>query len=84
MKTAFFLMAEFNTSQIPLEEVGKRYFGLSKERTLLRAARQDFPFHVYRLGGQKSPWVVDVNDLAEWIEACRAEGRAEWDKRQTG
>ena len=78
--TYFGLLAEFGEANIPLERVAPKYFGLSFEEARRRAPAKMLPCAVFRLGGQKSPWLVSATDLAELIDlrrakACEAPGR---------
>ena len=69
--TYFGLLAEFGEANIPLEKVSPKYFGLSYEEARRRAPAKLLPCRVFRLGGQKSPWLVSVADLAEVIDRQR-------------
>ena len=69
--TYFGLLAEFGEANIPLERVAPKYFGLSYEEARRRAPAKMLPCPVFRLGGQKSPWLVSAADLAELIDARR-------------
>jgi hypothetical protein len=78
--TYFGLLAEFGEANIPLERVAPKYFGLSFDEARRRASAKMLPCPVFRLGGQKSPWLVSATDLAELIDqrrgrACEAPGR---------
>ena len=69
--TYFGLLAEFGEANIPLERMSTKYFGLSPDEARRRAPAKMLPCKVYRLGGQKSPWLVSVTDLAELIDRQR-------------
>ncbi len=69
--TYFGLLAEFGEANIPLERVAPKYFGLSFEEARRRAPAKMLPCPVFRLGGQKSPWLVSAADLAELIDLRR-------------
>ncbi len=69
--TYFGLLAEFGEANIPLERVAPKYFGLSSAEARRRAPAKLLPCRVFRLGGQKSPWLVSATDLAELIDARR-------------
>ena len=69
--TYFGLLAEFGEANIPLAKVAPKYFGLSFEEARRRAPTQLLPCRVFRLGGQKSPWLVSATDLAELIDRRR-------------
>lgn len=69
--TYFGLLAEFGEANIPLARVAPKYFGLSFEEARRRAPAKLLPCRVFRLGGQKSPWLVSAADLAELIDRQR-------------
>jgi hypothetical protein len=69
--TYFGLLAEFGEANIPLERVAPKYFGLSYEEARRRAPAKMLPCPAFRLGGQKSPWLISAADLAELIDARR-------------
>ncbi len=69
--TYFGLLAEFGEANIPLARVAPKYFGLSFEEARRRAPGKRLPCRVFRLGGQKSPWLVSASDLAELIDRQR-------------
>lgn len=80
MRTIFLLMAEFNSPTIPLEQIREKYFNLSKAEAERKAKRHDLPVPVFRTGGQRSPWFVHVEDLANWIDELQAKQRENWRK----
>lgn len=69
--TYFGLLAEFGEANIPLERVADKYFGLSLAEARRRASLKQLPCRAFRLGGQKSPWLVSACDLAELIDRQR-------------
>ena len=71
--TYFGLLAEFGEANIPLERVAPKYFGLSYEEARRRAPAKMLPCPAFRLGGQKSPWLVSATDLAELIDRRRGQ-----------
>ena len=72
MNSTFFgLLAEFGEANIPLERVAPKYFGLSSTEARRRAPGKSLPCRAFRLGGQKSPWVVSATDLAELFDSRR-------------
>jgi pyocin activator protein PrtN len=73
--TYFGLLAEFGEANIPLERVAPKYFGLSFEEARRRAPSKVLPCRAFRLGGQKSPWLVSAADLAELIDQRRERAR---------
>ena len=73
--TYFGLLAEFEEANVPLEKVAPKYFGLSYAEARRRAPAQLLPVRAFRLGGQKSPWLISLSDLAELIDRQRAKAR---------
>jgi Pyocin activator protein PrtN len=69
--TYFGLLTEFGETNISLSRVAPKYFGLSFSEAKRRAVSDLLPCRVFRLGGQKSPWLVSVGDLAELIDIQR-------------
>lgn len=69
--TYFGLLAEFGEANIELTRVASKYFGFSADEAKRRAPAKLLPCRVFRLGGQKSPWLVSAADLAELIDRQR-------------
>jgi len=69
--TYFGLLAEFGEANIPLAKVSPKYFGLSYDEARRRACAKLLPCRAFRLGGQKSPWLISAADLAELIDRQR-------------
>jgi hypothetical protein len=69
--TYFGLLAEFGEANIPLDKVAPKYFGLSFQEARRRAPSKMLPCKAFRLGGQKSPWLVSAVDLADLIDRQR-------------
>ncbi len=80
MNTYFGLLAEFDgRSELPLDEVAPRYFGISARTASARAGAQALPVPTYRASdSQKSPWLVSAVDLAEYLDKKRAEAHKQW------
>ncbi|WP_245732142.1 pyocin activator PrtN family protein [Thalassotalea agarivorans] len=76
------LMAEFGVRQlIPLEELAQPVLGLSKNSAKRKAKKYELPFPVVKLNGsQKAPYLVSINDLAEYIESRCSTARIEWNE----
>jgi hypothetical protein len=75
--TLFLVLAEYGTAQIPVERCAQ-HFGMTANEAKAAARRQALPVPCYRLGSQKSPWVVDAAALTDHIRAKRAAAEAEW------
>lgn len=71
MNTFFALMAEYNAAHIPVTVVAKKYFGYDDNVAKSKAVKGDYPFPVFRAAGQKSPWLVAVSDLADFLDKSR-------------
>ncbi|WP_162140748.1 pyocin activator PrtN family protein [Arenimonas oryziterrae] len=78
-RTLFLLLAEFGTGQIPVDQCA-HHFGMSSEEGKRAAARQRLPIPTFRLGTQKSPWLVSAESLAEYIDLRQTTAAAEWRK----
>lgn len=75
--TLFLVLAEYGTSQIPVERCAPQ-FGMTANEAKAAARRQALPVPCYRLGSQKSPWVVDAPALADHIRSKRTAAENEW------
>lgn len=80
MNTVFLLMAEFETSQIPLSVVAEKFLNLTPSYADRQAALGKLPFPTYRDDSQKAPRMVHISDLAEWIDNQREKVRQEFNK----
>lgn len=80
MKTStyFSLFAEFGTAHIPITEIGRKYFGYSDSKSKTEALKNNYPFPVFRIGGQKSIWVVDIAVVADYLDAAMDKAKKEW------
>ena len=79
MNTFFALMAEYGTAQIPVEKCAS-LFGLSPKKAEEYACRQRLPIPAFRLGSQKSPWLIDTYKLAAYLDQRKKEADTEWRK----
>lgn len=77
IRTYFALLAEYGTAQIPLEKVAG-LFGMTAELAAKRALRQELPVPVFRLGTQKSPWLVDAEKLAHYLDDIKGQAERDW------
>lgn len=70
---------KFETTTIPLEKICNEYFGCSKGTAKQKARSGTLPIPAFRLGSsQKSPWVVDIMDLAGFIDDEHEVAKKEW------
>ncbi|EMM9996555.1 pyocin activator PrtN family protein [Morganella morganii] len=78
MNTVFLLMAEFGTSQIPLNIVAEKFLRLTPSYADKKANLGELPFPTYRDDrSQKSQRMIHVSDLAEWIDKQRNNAKKE-------
>lgn len=77
--TLFLLLAEFGSGQIEVEKCA-HYFGKSASDAKADAARQKLPVPTFRLGSQKSPWLVSADVLAAYIDQNKQAATANWQK----
>lgn len=82
IRTYFALLAEYETAQIPLEKIAG-LFGLTPAMAAKRAVGQDLPVPAFRLGTQKSPWLIDAEQLAKYLDEIKAKAERDW-KRVNG
>lgn len=72
MNTAFLLMAQFNKVIVPLDQISKEYFALAPRTAQNYAKAGRLPVPAFRGGeGNKAPWLVNVNDLAAYLDKQR-------------
>jgi len=76
--TYFGLLAEFGTAHVPVVEIGAKYFGLSEKEAKRKASSNDFPFPVFRIGTEKSTWVADIADVANYIDKVKEKAKKEY------
>jgi hypothetical protein len=76
--TIFALMTEFGTAHIPVIEVGRKYFGYDEKQAKRAATENGYPFPVFRAGSNKSTWIVDAGDLANYLDQCREKAITEY------
>lgn len=83
MITSLALMSIFKTPTIPLADICERYFNLSYEEAMKKAARNELPVPTFRLtNSRKSPIMVSAEALGAWIDKTEAEARASWERSQ--
>lgn len=78
MNTYFGLLAEFGTAHVPLVTIAKNYFGMDATKAKRLAATRQFPIPTFRLGGQKSPWLIAIDDLAMHLDEKKLQARSEF------
>jgi len=80
MNTLFALLAKFGDVNIPLEKISNDFFGMEPKKANERACLQDLPVPTYKLGGQRSPWLVDAHKLADYIDRKKQDAINDWER----
>lgn len=82
LDTGFALLMRYRAPVITLETAIKDFLPhISIEQAKRRAGVQTLPFPAFRAeASQKSPYLVNVADLATWLEKSREEATGEWQK----
>lgn len=76
-------MSIFKTPTIPLGDICERYFSLSYEEAMKKAARNELPVPTFRLtSSRKSPIMVSAEALGNWIDKTEAAARDSWERSQ--
>ncbi len=75
----FLIACEYGSTTIPLSRCAE-LFGYSPDEAAKRAARAALPVPAFRCGSQKSPWLINVEDLADYLENQRRQALQEWRK----
>lgn len=72
MNTAEDLKQEFGTRFPKLEKVAAAYLNCSNKAVIYRKAAQGvLPFPIFKMApGDKSPWLVDIKELAKHLDLC--------------
>ena len=82
MKTEFLLLAQYGKTDVPLADIAGDYLGMTQKEANTRATRAALPFPAYRVGSNKSPWLVRVTDLAAYLDAEREKAARDWKERR--
>jgi hypothetical protein len=79
------LLEQFGSVIIPVEELAESYLHLARRTALNMAKKHQLPFPCFKLGNSnKSPFVVHLNDLVDFIDRRVAEERRVWKAFQIG
>jgi hypothetical protein len=83
MLSTLTLMCIYKSPIVRLEDVCERYFGLSYEEAVKKAARNELPVPAFRLRkSQKAPWMVSCEDLGLLIDKQRAAAAEIWQRQR--
>jgi hypothetical protein len=74
--TWFFLFAEHGQTDIRLDTISEKYFGMSPVVATRHAAAGTLPVRVFRAWpSRKAPWLVHLRDLSDYLDECREAGK---------
>ena len=77
-KTEMLLLVKYETPIIPLEKICEEYFGCAKGTAKQKAKAGLLPIPAFRLGtSQKRPWIVNISDLAIFIDDTYEKAKSE-------
>lgn len=79
MNTLELLKREFDGPTAPLVDISTKYLGISARKAGDMAKANTLPLPAYRLGSQKSPWLVSLVDLAKLIDRQAEGARTDWE-----
>jgi len=83
MITSLALMSIYKSPAIPLADVCEKFFALSYEEALKKAARNELPVPAFRLASsRKAPMMVSAEALGQWIDKTEADARKLWERSQ--
>lgn len=83
--TMFMLGMQYRRPVVTLAQVVADYLPhLTLDQANRKAAKQSLPFPVFRgEGSQKSTWLVNVTDVANWLDQCRETAVKDWEALHT-
>ena len=80
MNTAFALMARFESPTVELKAICDEFFGYTKNTAEQKAKACDLPVPTFKLrNSERAPTLVNITDLADYMDKCRQEAKQEWD-----
>lgn len=86
MKTTEEMLFELHGAPlVKLADVCEKYFGNKPYQARKRAGKNTLPVPAFRLDptSHKSPWMVLLKDIADFVDAKGAEARVSWVNSQT-
>lgn len=80
MNMTFALLARFNTPTIPLKEICQEFLGITPKTAEQKAKACNLPFPTFKtLKSERSPTMVNVQDLGNYLQKEYEQGREEWE-----
>ena len=72
MKVYTALLITYEKPHVPLDVIARDYLPHWSDREVKRRAKvQNLPFPVFRESSQKAAYLVDLKDVAAWLESMR-------------
>ena len=82
MNTLYLLLAEYETIHVKAEQVAEKYLGIDRKTTMSKAAKGQLPFPTFKEKSERAPLLVDLRDVAEWLDSLRLTQSIDWRKVQ--
>jgi len=80
MNISFALLARFESPTVELKVICNEFFGLTPKTAEQKAKAQDLPIPTFKLrDSERSPSLVNIADLATYVEQRYRESKSEWD-----
>lgn len=81
MNTELMLFARYEKPYVRLEDICQEFFGLCEKKAKEAAASQRLPVPVVRMtASRKSPMMIKLSDLAEYLDSRHEEYTNTWEK----
>lgn len=74
------LLIELGDITPHLDKISEKYFTLKPDVAYRLASKQSLPIPAFKLGDKKSKWMVNLKDLADYIDKQHEEATKEWQK----
>ena len=85
MDTHFALLARFQSPVVELKYISEEFLGLKPRSAESKSKTCDLPFPTLKLrNSERSPTMVRVADLADYIDMQYRLAKKEWDSTKTG
>ncbi|MCG9963999.1 pyocin activator PrtN family protein [Shewanella cutis] len=83
MNTTFALLARYQSPVVSLKEICQEFLGLTPKTAEQKASAKELPFPTFKLrDSERSPTLVKVADLGEYMDNQYAQSRKDWDTIQ--
>lgn len=81
MNTSFALHARFGTPVVPLADISEEFLSLTSKTAIQRARAERLPFPTFQMRkSERSPLMVKLTDLADYIDSQYEQARKEWER----